>query len=74
MAANTDMFTPVGLLFSPLKVANLVKNVFEKTSVEQYGMINKSDEIYEIRVRNIWIIHGFFAAIGLCMHIINHLH
>ena len=28
------------------------------------GYIAESDEIYEIRVRSIWIVHGFWAGLG----------
>eukprot|EP00483_Globobulimina_turgida_P013380 UN13404 len=63
MAANTDMATPVGLLFGGFKAVNeLVATVY--TPFETAGNINYSDEIHEIRVRNCWIGHGFWAGLG----------
>eukprot|EP01083_Nonionella_stella_P157585 511781_1 len=31
---------------------------------ELHGSIDRSDEIHEIRVRNVWIGHGFWAGLG----------
>eukprot|EP01083_Nonionella_stella_P072843 196544_1 len=60
MAANSDMVTPLGLFFSPHKIAI----EFSSTPFEEHGAIDRSDEIYEIRVRNVWIGHGFWAGLG----------
>eukprot|EP00483_Globobulimina_turgida_P009985 UN10004 len=64
MAVNTDMATPIGLLFGGNKIAVEVAAVLGHDTYESAGNIIKSDEIHEIRVRNVWIGHGFFSAIG----------
>eukprot|EP01084_Bolivina_argentea_P218867 371326_1 len=63
MTANTDMATPIGLLFGVNKIAVEVAALIGHR-YESCGSIDESDEIHEIRVRNVWIGHGFFAGIA----------
>jgi len=35
-----------------------------RTPFETSGNINEADEIYEIRVRNVWIWHGFWSGLA----------
>eukprot|EP01084_Bolivina_argentea_P257798 434423_1 len=64
MAANTDMTTPVGLFFGAHKLGVEICSAIGLNPFETCGDINYSDEIYEIRVRNCWIGHGFWAGLG----------
>ena len=64
MAANTDMVTPVGLLFGANKVGVEIASLCGYDPYEGCGNIVELDEIHEIRVRNVWIGHGFWAGLG----------
>ena len=54
------MISPVGLFLVGHKIAV----EFTNTPFETWGDIDEDDEIHEIRVRNCWIGHGFWAGLG----------
>eukprot|EP01083_Nonionella_stella_P072842 196543_1 len=62
MAINIDMMMimPVGLRLSPW---NDQINTCYPTPFETSGAIDPSDEIYEIRVRNVWMGDGIWALL-----------
>ena len=57
---NTDMFTPLGLLNSPIKLVK-TKGGYS-TPLSFSGSINRDDKIHKIRVLNAWIGHGAISG------------